>query len=35
MAQELKRYAKPTVDVIFKRVFGNPENMSCLVSFLT
>ena len=36
MSQLLPRkYAKPTVDVIFKKVFGNPANIECLKSFLT
>jgi predicted transposase/invertase (TIGR01784 family) len=35
MTEMLKKYAKPTVDVIFKRVFGNPNNTQCLESFLS
>jgi predicted transposase/invertase (TIGR01784 family) len=35
MPEMLKKYAKPTVDVIFKRVFGNPNNTQCLESFLS
>ena len=30
----LGKYARPTVDYIFKRVFGTEENKSCLISFL-
>ncbi len=35
MPQQLVRYAKPTVDIMFKKVFGSVENKSCLISFLT
>ena len=30
----LGKYARPTVDYIFKRVFGTEENKSCLISLL-
>ena len=30
----LGKYARPTVDYIFKRVFGTEQNKLCLVSFL-
>ncbi len=29
-----RKYARPTVDVIFKRVFGTEKNKACLVSLL-
>ena len=31
----LRKYAKPTVDVIFKKVFGNPNDTRCLESLLS
>ena len=29
-----RKYARPTVDVIFKRVFGTEKNKACLISLL-
>ena len=30
-----RKYANPTVDVIFKRVFGTEKNKDCLIGFLS